>query len=297
MPKAARRMPEPFLDEMEVKALEAKKAQRKEAVLRAAGGVELFCVKDLAGSPRAAVIIAHGLAEHHGRYDYFAGALNGFGFSVYRYDQRGHGKSGGERSFLPAYDLLFEDAKVVVEYARGENPGVPVFLFGHSMGALAGVGFCIKYSEMVNGAVLSGTLCADSNGQLKNIPPGLDPLIKIPNGFAGLLCNDPQVGKAYAEDPLVIKEIAAGTFLELKKAVEWFNSDGNLQKITCPVLILHGGGDLIVSPEDSRHLYASVSSRDREIRIYEGLYHEILNEKTRDEIIAGICAWIEKRLS
>lgn len=282
---------------MEVEALEAKKAQRKEAVLRASGGVELFCVKDLAGSPRAAVVIAHGLAEHHGRYDYFTRALNASGYSVYRYDQRGHGRSGGERGFLPAYDLLFEDANVVFGYAREENPGIPVFLFGHSMGALAGVGYCIKYPDMVSGAVLSGTLCADSNGQLKNIPPGLDPFMKVPNGFAGLLSKDPEVGKAYAEDPLVLKQIAAGTFLEMKKAVEWFNSNGNLKKITCPILILHGGGDLIVSPEDSRHLYASVSSRDREIRIYEGLYHEILNEKTRDEIIAGICEWIEKRLT
>ncbi|MEW6423289.1 MAG: lysophospholipase [Bacillota bacterium] len=271
--------------------------KRESGLIQSFDGTDLFCAKDLVGSPSAVVVIAHGLAEHHKRYDYFTGKLNSFGYSLYRYDQRGHGKSGGERGYLPRYDTLFEDANVVVNYAKRENPNVPVFLFGHSMGGLTAVGYCIKYPGKVNGVILSGTLCADFAGQLKNIPVELDPVTKFPNNLASLLSKDPEVVKAYEEDPMVIKEITIGAFVQLKKAVEWFNSDDNLQKIIYPILVLHGGADMIVSPEDSKHLYNSISSEDKQIKIYEGLYHEILNEKAKDEIVDAIRDWIEKRLT
>ena len=259
-------------------------------------GTMLYCVKDLVSKPRAVVLIIHGLAEHLGRYDYLTDKLNGFGYSVYRYDQRGHGRSGGERGYFPKYDTLADDANVMVDVAREERPGSPLFVLGHSMGGTTAVGFCIKYANKVKGVVLSGALCADLNHAMNAIPQDLHPMTPLPNQLSKLICSDAQVVKAYEEDPAVLKEITVGLYLQIKRCLEWFGSDRNLQKIGYPVLILHGGADMIVPPQNARYLYDSISSRDKEIEIYEGLYHEILNEKAKDGVIEDIHGWIERRL-
>ena len=219
--------------------------------------------KNLVASPRAVVLIVHGVAEHLGRYDYLTARLNDFGYGVYRYDQRGHGKSGGERGFYPEYDTLANDVKAMVEAARGENEGLPLFILGHSMGGLSAVGFGIKYPNKVAGLVLSGALAADRR-LMDTIPDDLDPLTPLPNELSNLISTDPEVVKAYHEDPAVLKEIKAGLFFQTRKCLDWFDSDQGVRNITYPILILHGGSDMIVSPDDARFLYLSVSSEDKE---------------------------------
>ncbi len=258
-------------------------------------GTMLYRVKDLVSTPHAVILIVHGVAEHLGRYDYLTDKLNSFGYTVYRYDQRGHGKSGGERGFFPKYDTLADDVNATVEAVKGENARLPLFLLGHSMGGLSVVGFCIKYPNKVAGVVLSGALSADRR-LMDTIPLHLDPMTPLPNGLSNLICSDPEVVKAYEEDPEVLKEIKVGLFAQTKKCLEWFNSHHNLRNISCPILILHGGSDMIVSPDDARNLYENVSSQDKEMKIYEGLYHEILNEKTKNGIIDEIHTWVERRL-
>jgi alpha-beta hydrolase superfamily lysophospholipase len=263
--------------------------------IRSFDGTILRGKRDLVTSPRATILIVHGVAEHLGRYDYLTDKLNGFGYSVYRYDQRGHGESEGERGFFPEYDTLANDVNAMVETVKGENSRPPLFLLGHSMGGLSVIGFCIKYPNKVAGVVLSGALSADRR-LMDTIPLHLDSMTPLPNQLSSLICSDPQVVKAYEEDPKVLKEIKVGLFAQTKKCLEWFNSHQNLRNISYPILILHGGSDMIVSPDDARNLYANVSSEDKEIKIFEGLYHEILNERTKDEVIEQIHAWIEKRL-
>jgi alpha-beta hydrolase superfamily lysophospholipase len=255
----------------------------------------LYGKKDLVTSPRAVILIVHGVAEHLGRYDYLTDRLNGFGYTVYRYDQRGHGRSGGERGFFPKYDTLAHDVNAMVEAVKGEDARLPLFLLGHSMGGFSAIGFCIKYPNKVAGVVLSGALSADRR-LMDTIPADLDPLTPLPNQLSSLICTDPDVVKAYDEDPAVLKEIKAGLFFQSRKCLDWFNSDQGIRNISCPILILHGGSDMIISPDDAKHLYQSVSSEDKEITIYEGLYHEILNERTKDNIIDQIHAWVERRL-
>jgi acylglycerol lipase len=258
-------------------------------------GTPLHCKANLLTTPRAVILIVHGVAEHLGRYDYLTARFNGFGYSVYRYDQRGHGKSGGERGFCTTYDALADDVNAMVDVAKSENPGTPLFIVGHSMGGLSAVGFSIKYPDKVAGVVLSGALTCDRR-LMDTIPTDLDPLTPLPNQLSSLICSDPDVVKAYDQDPAVLKEIKAGLFSQTSKCLEWFNSERGIRNITYPILILHGGCDMIVSPDDARNLYDNISSRDKRMKIYEGLYHEILNEKAKDGIIDEIRAWIEERL-
>jgi alpha-beta hydrolase superfamily lysophospholipase len=276
--------------------MKVKKVKKETVQTESFDGTMLNCEKDLVGNPRAIVLIIHGVAEHLGRYDYVTDKFNSFGYSVYRYDQRGHGRSGGERGFFPRYDTLADDANVMVDLVRKEDAHLPVFVLGHSMGGMSAVGFSIKYPDKVRGIILSGALCVDLNHMTDSIPANLPPMTPLPNQLSSLICSDHQVVKAYEDDPLVLKEISVGLFRQIKACLEWFNSDRNLQKVHYPVLILHGGADMIVLPQNAHHLYDNISSTDKEVKVYEGLYHEILNEKAKDEVIKDIHGWIEKRL-
>jgi lysophospholipase len=257
----------------------------------------LRCEKNLMDTPRAVVLIVHGLAEHLGRYDCVTERLNDFGYSVYRYDQRGHGRSDGEKGFFPRYDTLADDVNAMVEFARKENEGLPLFLLGHSMGGMSVVGFSIKHPNKVKGVILSGALCVDLNPAPDDLPADSHAMIPLPDRFSRFICSDPEVVKAYQDDPAVLKEITAGIFLQTKACLKWFNTDKNLTRISYPILILHGGEDKLVLPQNARHLYDNVSSSDKEIKVYKGLYHEILNEKAKDRIIEGIHVWMAKRLT
>lgn len=277
--------------------MKAKKVKKETIQTDSFDGTMLNCQKDLVVKPRAIVLIIHGLAEHLGRYDYVTDKFNSFGYSVYRYDQRGHGSSGGERGFFPRYDTLADDANVMVDLVRKENADLPVFLLGHSMGGMSVIGFSIKYPNKIRGVILSGALCIDLNDMTDSIPADLPPMALLPNQLSSLICSDPQVVKAYEDDPAVLKEITVSLFRQNKSCLDWFNSKRNLKKVQYPILILHGGADKIIFPQNAHHLYDNISSTDKEVKVYEGLYHEILNEKAKDEVIEDIHRWIEKRLN
>jgi alpha-beta hydrolase superfamily lysophospholipase len=107
---------------------------RKTFQIESFDGTMLHGKKDLVSSPRAAILTVHGVAEHLGRYDYLTDKFNGFGYSVYRYDQRGHGESDGERGFFSNHDTLADDVNAIVDVTKGENPAVPLFVVGHRGG-------------------------------------------------------------------------------------------------------------------------------------------------------------------
>lgn len=119
-------------------------------------GIELFYTKDVVDCARAVVVIVHGLCEHSGRYGYFTEKLNQFNYTVYRFDNRGHGKSEGERGYVEDFQYFFQDADKVVNMAQEENKEIPVFMFGHSMGGFITAGYGMKYKNKLKGQILSG---------------------------------------------------------------------------------------------------------------------------------------------
>lgn len=257
-------------------------------------GLELFFTKDVVDASRAAVLIVHGMAEHSGRYDYVKNKLNAAGYSVYRYDNRGHGKSKGTRGHLDNFNDIIDDANFMVDLVARENPGHPVFMLGHSMGGFTAAAFGAKYPDKVKGLVLSAA--ATNSANLKQIlPPEVpDPMIPIPNTLSSLISADPAVVKAYEEDPLVLKETTLGLLDQFCKGQGWLNN--NESAFQYPCLILHGGSDQIVPAADSKRFYESIPSQDKSLKIFDGLYHEIMNEPIKDTVIADIIAWINERL-
>lgn len=258
-------------------------------------GTKLYFRKDVPESPRAVIVIAHGLHEHLGRYDHFAEKLNETGIATYRYDQRGHGRSEGPRVFFHNYDEIVDDLNVVVETALRENPGLPVFVFGHSMGGFAATLFGTKYPKKANGIILSGAMTRYNKPTMGKLPIDEPADTYHIISLGGGICSDPEMNRAHQNDPLVDKRVSVGLVNTIYYGVEWLKE--NAKQFVDPVLILHGCCDGPVSEKDSRDLFGEIGSEDKTLKIYAFLFHELLNEPCRDEIIAEIMAWLNKRVS
>lgn len=254
-------------------------------------GTELFGKTDAVDTPLAAVVIVHGLCEHQGRYDYLTMRLNAQGYTVYRFDHRGHGRSGGQKVYYATFDEIARDADVVVDRAIAENPDLPVFMVGHSMGGYCAALYAHLFSGKVDGFVLSGAWTRDNkhmcDGALATDEPDLT---YMQNELSGGVCSDPSVGERYMADPLVVKEMSLGLFRALHEGHEYMRA--HTADFVDPVLILHGGDDGLVAPKDSLELYEQIAAEDKSLRIYAGLLHEIFNEYDKDAVIEDALDWL-----
>ena len=268
--------------------------------LKAKDGNDI-CIKiDKVENPKATVLISHGFAEHLGRYDYLSDKLNQAGYNVYRYDLRGHGKTGDKIGHIDSYREFIDDLSEMVNTIKsyGEEN---IFMLGHSMGGLVTFIYGLEFPDMVKGQIFSGAAV----GKLPAVGGLKSPIFKLANLFfknmmiknpvSDDLCSDSKVVDDYKEDPLVLEEASMNLYVEFliraaNHAVE------NMEDYTYPCLITHGEDDKIVPKEISENLYKKISSEDKEIKIYDGLYHEILNEKDKDQIISDMVEWMDQRL-
>lgn len=270
---------------------------REEKMIVTPDGMELFHIKDLSEDPKAIIILVHGLAEHCGRYDYVVRKLNEFGYGVYRFDNRGHGLSGGKRGYLDDFHKFIDDADLFVDRAKKENPRQPLFMLGHSMGGFITAGYGSKYPGKLKGQIFSGPVIIELPifDPLKEMDVEKEPETPIPNSLSQLICRDQQVVTDYENDPLVLKEttlkLLTTVFMD---GVAWLEE--NLRNYDYPCLILHGGDDQIVDKASSEYLYENISLEDKTLKIYEDFYHEILNEAEKDQVLSDIHKWIERRI-
>jgi alpha-beta hydrolase superfamily lysophospholipase len=253
------------------------------------------------GEPRAALLIVHGLAEHSGRYGNVVNHFVPLGYAVYGIDHFGHGKSDGTRVYVKRFDDYTNTLKVYFDKIRGSQPGKPIFLVGHSMGGLITAMYLLDHQAELAGAVLSGPAV--------KIPEYVTPFILfmgkmlsalIPKyGLLPLDANgvsrDPDVVQAYVSDPLVYRgKATARLAAEMLKAMQAITAQA--ARITLPILILQGSADRLVNPTGAQMLYDAVSSVDKEIRIYDGFYHEVFNEPEHDKVLRDVETWLEAHL-
>ena len=270
-----------------------------ECILTLNDGVKMYLKKEIPKDKKAVVIIVHGLCEHSGRYDYLNRRLYDKGFGVYRFDNRGHGKSGGERGDIEDFQKFIDDTDEIVDLVKSENPNTPVFMFGHSMGGFITAAYGVKYKNRLKGQIFSGaavTLLPIFEQLKENRAYIANPYVKSKNELSSLICRDETVVNEYDNDPLVLKEtnirLLGQVFVE---GISWL--EDNIKEYNYPCLILHGEEDKIVLSKSSKWLFKSVNSKDKYLKIYENSYHEILNEKEeKEEVIDDIINWMEERI-
>jgi alpha-beta hydrolase superfamily lysophospholipase len=251
--------------------------------------------------PRAALLLAHGLAEHSGRYGDFASFFADAGIATYALDFPGHGRSDGKRGHVGDFQEYTEALGALLSLAREAHPDIPFVLFGHSMGGLIAADFLLQYQSEFVAAVLTGAAIQSPqqpssivlfiNRVIASVMPRLGVLRMDASGIS----RDPQVISDYENDPLVYRGkatagLVTALFSAMKRVVE------NATSIRLPMLIMHGSVDSLTAVEGSELLHDSISSEDKKIVIYDGLYHEILNEPERNNVMADILQWLETRI-
>ncbi len=252
-----------------------------------------------ADTPRAVVLLVHGFGEHTGRYEHVAAALNDAGYTLASYDQRGWGRSEGRSAFVRRIDDYTDDLALALAQVRSEHPDLPLFLFGHSMGGLVVTLFAIDHKPEVSGLVLSGSAFeSDESPFLQSIGRVIGKWFpKLPTAPLTwhYISRSPEVIAAAEADPMYYKgRIIAATGAAMLDGMD--RVQAQMEAITYPFLAFHGGADRVTNPQGSRDLYRRAASADKTLKIYDGLYHETLNEPEQAEVLADFIAWLDARI-
>ena len=254
------------------------------------------------GPVRGVVLIVHGLGEHAWRYDHVAERLNSWGFVVRGYDQYGHGESMGPRGALPSADRLLSDLAEVVDETRARmNPQTPLFLLGHSMGGLVAARFVSLGMRPVQGLVLSSPALDPGLGLLQKllltVLPRFAPDLRVGNGLnPAFISHDQTVVAAYKADPLVHDRISARLAVFIARNGPATVAAASGWKV--PTLLLYAGQDKLVDPKGSRAFARLAPQSVLTHHCFEGLYHEIFNERPpdREAVFAELKRWLDARV-
>jgi alpha-beta hydrolase superfamily lysophospholipase len=251
-----------------------------------------------AGEPVAAVVVVHGIHEHSGRYATLAGDLNRRGYAVYAMDLRGHGRSDGQRAMIRSFDACLDDLEVLLERVAARQPGRPLFLFGHSMGGAIVALLGIMRPPQVHGLILSAPAVQIAGSvfpvlrRLASFVSMVLPTLRLVRMGCRFISRDPAVVEAFRNDPLVFHgRFPVRTGAEILRAAKRIQTDA--RRLTLPLLVLHGTGDFVTDPKGSRLLVARAGSADKTLRLYTGLYHEVLSEPEREHVVADLVAWLD----
>jgi acylglycerol lipase len=248
---------------------------------------------------RAGIMLVHGVGEHTGRYSHWVERFlaNGIGFVAV--DLPGHGKSDGKRGHISSYHKVNEMLDLVIAEFKKTFPGVPLFIYGHSLGGGIALQYILQKKPSLKGAIITSPWLrlsyepAKAKLVIAGIMRVILPALTQPSGLVvSHLSHDRVVVDAYKADPLTHDKISVALFHSAVKAAEY--SLAHAQDLGMPLLIMHGSDDQICSPAGSSE-FASKSSL-AELKIWEGGYHELHNEIFKDEVFSYIIKWIEKQL-
>lgn len=248
---------------------------------------------------RAVIVIVPGFNAHSGYYQWVAEELVRNGLAAYAIDLRGRGKSDGERFFVQDFAEYEADVASLVTLVAARDPGVPIFLFGHSAGGVVACLYALDYQ-----AELHGLICESFAHEL----PAPDFALTAIKGLSHIaphahvlrlknedFSRDPLVVAAMNADPLIVDEAQpAQTLAALVRADEKLQQ--KFSDITLPLLILHGTADKAAKPSGSQHFYAKAGAADKTLQLYDGSFHDPLNDIDREKVFADIVTWIDAHL-
>ena len=270
-----------------------------EAWLEGTGGRIFTRHREPPAESRANLIICHGVNSHGGQYVGAAEAFAERGFAVTALDLRGRGKSDGERFYVETIDDYVSDLSLAIEHGRSFHPDLPVYLLGHSAGGVTSVTYALDYQDRIAGLICESFAFRvfAPNFALKllegasHIAPHAHVLKLKMEDFS----RDPDWVAALNADPYTDDEVQpVATVAAFARAGERFERE--FGRITLPVLILHGTADKATRPDGSQQFFDETGSTDKTLKLYDGHYHDLLNDIGKESVIGDIADWIDARL-
>ena len=250
-------------------------------------------------TPRGVVAIVPGFNSHSGYYAWVADRLVAAGLAVYAIDLRGRGESEGERFYVQQFEDYVNDVHEFVTSARAQEPGLPIYLLGHSAGGVVSCLYAIEHQHE-----LAGLICESFAFKI----PAPDFALAVFKGLAHIAPHAHILhlkNEDFSRDPAIVAAMNADTLIGNEKQptdtlAAMVRADELLEKsfasMTLPVLILHGTDDKATKPSGSQQFFDTVGSIDKTLKLYEGGYHDLLNDTDREQVMADVSAWIERQL-
>ena len=247
--------------------------------------------------PKAIICMIHGHGEHIERYEHLAHALNDAGYAMIGFDHRGHGQSAGVRGYIPSYETLLDDIEAFIAEASAYYPNTPYFFYGHSMGGNLVLNYALRRKTACKGIISTSPWL-----KLAFEPPAIQVFLgkmmnKIYPAFiqtSGLettdISRDPEVVRAYEEDPLVHDKISASLFVGMYESGLWALEHAS--EFPLPLFLVHGSADKITSAEASRE-FAEKAGEKVTLKIWDGFYHETHNEPEKEDVFKELIAWLD----
>jgi acylglycerol lipase len=270
--------------------------------VRARDGVDLRTYRwPAVGGERAHLLLVHGIAEHAGRYPHLGSRLANSGIATHAFDLRGFGGSGGHRAYLDRWSHYHDDVEDRLAELRSVAGGLPVVLYGHSMGGLIALGYVLAAPPrplpdlLVLSAPAIDAVVPAWKRRLADILAATVPRFAIANTFpSGALSSDPAVEAAYLADPVAVHRTTArlgvALFREQDRVKNVLARGGPLPVTT---YVVHGSDDPIVPEWASRSLEGRANVTRR---VYQGLHHETHNEPSGAAVIDDTIAWIARQV-
>jgi len=251
------------------------------------------------GEVKGVLFLVHGLGEHCCRYENHVNYFVPKGYAIYGLDHLGHGKSDGQQEVIDRFSDYTDTLAIYYKMVKGWQAGKPIFIIGHSMGGLITCYYLLDHQEDFKGAILSAPAIKVSDNissttitmgkMLSVIAPKAGVLALDPTGIS----RDPEVVKAYVEDPLVFHgKTPARLAAEMLKAMQRVTEE--VEKITLPIIVVQGSEDKLVDPDGAQMLYDRAVSKDKTLKIYQGAYHEVHNEPEREIMFKDLETWLVK---
>lgn len=272
----------------------------KESSFAGVGGLNIFTRSwQPKEKPRAVVVIVPGFNSHGGQYLWVAEQFAARNLAVYALDLRGRGRSDGERFYVEKVEDYVDDVASFVNIAKAENPNVPIYVLGHSAGGVVSSVYALDHQNEINGLI-----CESFAYEL----PVPDLVLLFLKGLSHItphthvfslnnkdFSRDSSVVESMNNDPLI-----KGESQPAQTAAAMIRADERLKKgfptITLPLLILHGTEDKATKPSGSQHFYEQAGSRDKTLKLYEGHFHDLLNDIDKEVVMMDILNWIDARI-
>ncbi|MBD2461368.1 lysophospholipase [Oscillatoria sp. FACHB-1407] len=253
---------------------------------------------------RAVLVAIHGMGGHSGLFGNVVKALVPKGYAVYTYDARGNGRSPGQRGYINAWSEFREDLRLFLQWVRSQEPDSPVFLLGHSVGAVVVLDYglrCLEEAKTLQGVIISAPIIGSTGvspikvwiGQLLS---NVYPRFSLSTGLdSDTGARDLAIVEGYRKDPLRHSQVTARFGSEFLATVAWIQAHAADWQL--PLLILLGGSDRVALPDGGRRFFQNAGCLDKEQHEYPDTYHEIFDDLDRQQVLADLENWLERHLS
>ena len=251
-------------------------------------------------NPRAVIFLVHGMGEHAKRYAHVIEYFKNVNIATVAIDLRGHGNSEGQRGHMPSFDHMMHDLTLSLAHVTNDYKGIPVILYGHSMGGNLILNYLLRNSDGIIGAIATGPYLRLGFDPpkwkvlLAKLSANIYPALSQPTGLERVaLARSPQIIDEYENDPLVHDRMTASFFINIHQA--GINAIARSKELEIPILLMHGSEDRLTSPEGSKDFHANAGSNVT-FHLLEGLYHEVHNEPEKNQVFKIQFEWIEALL-